>query len=156
MAFTSTEEAVRWFFETNNWTYEEDEEGFFECGLKLDSVIECVRIRAFTGTNALTVMIAPELELKQEKLPELLQYVNLVNGGLMVGCLVLDEEEGVLYFRMGQICTDAMPTEQMMVDFFMYPVSFIDYAGKALMGLLDGSLDPVQAAYQSLSEEKSE
>ena len=149
--FTSTAEAIRWFFEDNNWTYEEDEEGFFESGLRMETAIENIMIHAVAGERAFTVMIAPELEMDASHHAAMLEYVNLVNGGLMVGGLVLDKEENTMYFRMGQICGEEMPAKQTITDAFLYPLSFFETAGEAILSLLAGEMDPIQAAYRSLA-----
>jgi hypothetical protein len=147
-------DAIRHFFEEHDWQYEfHEEEGFFESGLQLDSELGGAMIHAVAGPEAFTVMIAPDIAVEEALFDDVREFINGVNARLMLGCLVLDTQESILFFRMGQNCIGQIPSSQIVEDAFMYPISFLEEIGDTLAALLTGKISAAEAGEQALPEE---
>lgn len=152
--YTQIAAAVRSFFEDQGWQYNySEEDGLFESGVQLDHEPGGAMIHAVIGKSAFTVMIAPELVIEEECFDDVKDFITDVNARLMLGGLVLDCEEHVLYFRVGQNCTGQAPNAAIVEDAFLYPISFVEDICPILLELLAGSLSPEEAAEQVFDRE---
>lgn len=152
--YTQIAAAVRSFFEDQNWQYNySEEDGLFESGVQLDTEPGGAMIHAVVGKAAFTVMVAPELIVEEECFDDLKDFTTLVNARLMLGCLVLDCEEHVLYFRVGQNCAGQVPNAEIVEDAFMYPISFMEDICPILLELLARTISPEDAADSVFEQE---
>lgn len=145
MVRTAIINAVRHFFDAQNWKYDFfEEDGMFQTaiGLAEDSG---VMIHAIVGEATLSVMTAAELDAPQALYHEITAFVNDVNARLLLGCLVFDVSEGILFFRVGQNCVNQAPNTQIVEDAFMYPISFMDENFNTFAQLFTGKLSAQQA-----------
>lgn len=144
---------IKKFFETQNWKYDYfEEEGMFQSAVGLTEDTG-VMIHAIAGNAAFTVMVAAELTAQQEYYNEIRKFVNDVNARMLLGGLVLDCDEGILYFRVGQNCVNQAPNAQIVEDAFMYPISFMDENYETFAGLFAGKLSAQQALEKMFDEE---
>ncbi len=142
---------VEQFFASQKWTYQFlEEEGFFESGVQLTEEHAAI-IHAACGKAAMTVTVALDLSVPDEQLDAVRRFANLVNSILMMGGLILDEEEHLLYFRVGQNCAGQLPTAEIVEDLFFYPISFMDDLLPVLSALLAGTVSYEEAALQLFS-----
>ncbi len=149
-----TEQIVS-FFNSQDWQYNYSEEnGLFESGVQLDNEPGGAMIHAIVGNGAFTVMVAPELVIEEDAFDDVKDFITAANARLMIGCLVLDCEEHVLYFRVGQNCAGQIPNETIVEDAFMFPITFIDDLCPVLLELLAGTISPEDAVEQVFSGEE--
>lgn len=145
--------AIKKFFENQNWKYDYfEEEGMFQSAVALTEETG-VMIHAIVGQNAFTVMVAAELNTDAEAYHEIRAFINDVNARLLLGGLVLDCDEGILYFRVGQNCMNQTPNESIVEDAFLYPITFMDENFETLAGIMQGDLSAQQALEQLFAEE---
>lgn len=145
MVRTAMINTIKKFFETQNWKYDFfEEEGMFQSAVALTEETG-VMIHAIVGEAVFTVMAAADLELPAKRYDEISAFVNDVNTRLLLGCLVFEREERILYFRVGQNCVNQAPNAQIVEDAFMYPISFMDENYEAFAQLFAGRLSAQQA-----------
>ena len=144
---------VKEFFDAQKWQYDYfEEDNVFQSGVQLNEN-SGLMIHAIIGEAAFTVTAASDLEIKPENYMEAAAFLNEINARLLLGCLVLDSETGVLFFRVGQNCIDQAPTTNVVEDAFMYPISFMDENYAAIAGFLSGSLSAGEALEQVFAQE---
>lgn len=144
---------VKEFLEGQKWMYDfYEEENVFQTGVQFNET-NGLMIHAIIGEGAFTVTAASDVEVNPENYVEVAAFINEVNARLLLGCLVLDSETGVLFFRVGQNCIDQVPTDAIVQDAFMYPISFMDENYAAIAGFLDGSLSAGEALAQLFAQE---
>ncbi len=144
---------IKDFFDTQKWQYDFfEEDGVFQSGVQLNENTGLM-LHAIIGEAAFTVMAASDVEVNAENYVEVAAFVNEINARLLLGCLVLDSETGVLFFRVGQNCIDYAPTKKVVEDAFMYPISFMDDHYEAIAGFLNGSLSAGDALEKIFAQE---
>ena len=149
MVRTAIINAVKQFFDSQNWKYDFfEEEGMFQTAVGLTEE-SGVMIHAIVGESTLTVMTAAELNAPEKLYPEITAFVNDVNTRLLLGGLVFESEEGILYFRLGQNCVNQAPNAQIVEDAFMYPISFMDENLDTFAQLFAGKIS-AQAALERM------
>lgn len=137
--------AVKAFFEKQNWKYDYfEEEGMFQSAVGLTEETG-VMIHAIVGESAFTVMVAADLHPDPAHYDEFRALINDVNARILLGTLVLDADEGILYFRVGQICAAQIPSAEIVQDSFMYPIDFMDENYEIFEALFAGQIDADKA-----------
>ncbi|MBE6826126.1 MAG: hypothetical protein IJN11_06550 [Oscillospiraceae bacterium] len=145
------------FFDNQEWQYNYSEEnGLFESGVQLDNEPGGAMIHCIVGGGAFTVMVAPEIAIEEDAFDDVKDFITAANARLMIGCLVLDCEEHVLYFRVGQNCAGLLPNDTIVEDAFMFPITFIDELCPVLLELLAGTISPEDALAQVFSDDEEE
>ncbi len=144
---------VKEFFDSQKWHYDYFEEDcVFQSGVQINET-SGLMVHAIIGEAAFTVTAASDVEVNPENYVEAAAFLNEINARLLLGCLVLDSETGVLFFRVGQNCIDQAPTAKVVEDAFMYPISFMDENYAAIAGFLSGSLSAGEALEQVFAQE---
>ncbi len=144
---------IKDFFDAQKWQYDYfEEDGVFQSGVQLNENTGLM-LHAIIGEAAFTVTAASDIEVNSENYVEVAAFINEINARLLLGCLVLDSETGVLFFRVGQNCIDQVPTKNIVEDAFMYPISFMDENYAAIAGFLNGSLSAGDALAKVFAQE---
>ncbi len=145
MANTAIVNGIQAFFKEQNWKYDYfEEEGMFQSAVGLTEETG-VMIHAIVGEAAFTVMVAADLAMDSAHYDEFRALINDVNARLLLGTLVLDVDEGILYFRIGQNCVGQTPSAEIIEDSFMYPISFMDENYETFKALFAGQIDADRA-----------
>ncbi len=126
MANTELVSVVKAFFDEQEWKYDYfEQEGLFQSAVTLTEDTSAM-IHVIVGSSAYTVMVAPVLNAAPQDADEIRNFINEINARVLLGGLVFDASEGVLYFRVGQICAGQLPSAETVQDSFMYPIDFVD------------------------------
>lgn len=126
MANSELVNVVKAFFDKQEWKYDYfEQEGLFQSAVALTEDTSAM-IHVIVGSSAYTVMVAPILNAAPQDADEIRNFINEINARVLLGGLVFDASEGVLYFRVGQICAGQLPSAETVQDSFMYPIDFVD------------------------------
>ncbi len=151
-------EAIKDYLAKLKWEYEfaEDGDAYFETGTELENSENGVLIRIVAGSRAYTVMAVPVLEeeLTLEQMENVMKFLTIVNAHMLMGTLVLNAEERLLYVQLCQLCSGQIPDEETLEDSLMLPIAIADDLMPLLTQMCAGQLDPEEAAAQFLFPEE--
>lgn len=143
---------VKAFFDGQEWKYDYfEEEGLFQSAVALSETTSAM-IHVIVGKSAYTIMIAPMLDAAAQDANEIRYFINEINARIMLGGLVYDASEGVLYFRVGQICAGQLPSAETVQDSFMYPIDFVDENYDLFEALFSGKMTAADALNAMFSD----
>lgn len=141
MANMKLADMIKQFFESQEWKYDfMEEEGVFQSAVGLTEDTAAM-IHVIVGESAYTVMIAPMLPEPVQNVDEIRNFINDLNARLMVGGLVFDTSEGVLFFRVSQICAGQLPSAETVTESFTYPIDFVGENFDIFAKLFDGTMN---------------
>lgn len=136
---------IQKYFESQDWKYDfYEEDDVFQTAVALEGG-SGVMIHALVGDSAFTVMVSTDIAFTPEVFDAARLFVNAVNERLLLGTLVIDEEEGILFFRVGQNCGSTAPDAQIIEDAFAYPISFVDENYNTFAALAAGEISAADA-----------
>ena len=148
----SISDAVRNYFQVNQWEFEQ-EGNIFHTGVGLDGRVKGVMINAVVSEKAFSVIVVPDIDIPADALRKTEQYTSEINTLLGLGCFFVDKEQHLLVFRMGMICADAVPTPEQVDAMFGYSISTVEDAGEAVLDLVQGRISAEEAAQRTMGDD---
>ena len=142
-------QAVRGFFQENNWEYSETD-GCFESGVQLEGEAGGALLQIDSNNGGIVVLAGLDYDIPEESIAEVISLCNLVNMLLPTGALFLDMAERILVCRLGQYYGDGNARSEDVGEQVSFCLDIIERAAVLIGGVIDGEIAPEDAAEQML------
>ncbi|MDO5553407.1 MAG: YbjN domain-containing protein [Planctomycetia bacterium] len=140
-------EAVKTFFNEDDWHYEFDEEnGIFSGGIniksKLASVNFFLRVKEEDLINSTQIQIKAEESVRNN----VGEYLTRVNYGLIFGCFEMDYQDGEIQYRMSASLAELQADcKKTMCVLLGLPCKMFERYGDGLLAVMFGMETPEEA-----------
>ncbi len=145
---------IRDYLNELEWEFECTQEGevYFDTGVGLENNEAGAAIYIVVGKRAYTVMVAPVFEeFSEEQGEDIKDFITAVNAKMLLGTLVFNAPESILYVQVSQMCSGQLPDHETLEDSLMLPITIADDLVPALRMMLEGRISPEEAAMRFLT-----
>lgn len=142
-------EAVKAFFEENDWDYNE-QEGAFESGIALEGDIEGALLQIDANNGGVVVLAGLDYDVPAEANEDALDLCNIVNMLLPTGALFLDITERIIVCRLGQYYGEDKATANDIGEQVSFCLDMIEKVADVIDAVVEGNMTPDEAAEQML------
>lgn len=145
-------ETIEDFLRKDDWKFEEtDENGIIRFGVSLKCKFRRCNVAIQVRNTCFMVLATLPLTADEESRPNVLEFMDRANYGLIRGGFEMDMSDGEIRYRTSQYCgdEDVLISHETVKDTLYVTLSMIERYGTALLEVMMGNLSPSEAIERS-------
>lgn len=145
-------ETIEDFLRADDWKFDEvDENGVIRFGVSLKCKFRRCNVAIQVRNTCFMVLATLPLTADEESRPNVVEFLNRANYGLIRGGFEMDMSDGEVRYRTSQYCGDEeiLISHEMVKDTLYVSLSMLERYGTPLLEVMMGNLDPAEAIEQA-------
>ena len=145
-------ETIEDFLRKDDWKFEEtDENGIIRFGVSLKCKFRRCNVAIQVRNTCFMVLATLPLTADEESRPNVLEFMDRANYGLIRGGFEMDMSDGEIRYRTSQYCgdEDVLISHETVKDTLYVTLSMVERYGTALLEVMMGNLSPSEAIERS-------
>ena len=132
-------EAIKAYYEKNEWNYEYDEEGhFFSSGINMGNILGNVKMYIYVEQASYRVLLVLNSRVEEKYYNTVGEFLHRANFGLKNGNFEMDYNDGQIRYKTFVKFKDREISQETVEDSVMVGIAMIDRYGKGLLKLMLG------------------
>lgn len=150
-------EAIKFFFEKNEWKYQYNEEKkIFVSGINMDNVLGNVSMYISLEENSYNVYMILNSKAEEEYYVAVGEFLHRANYGLKNGNFEMDYRDGEVRYKSFVNFENIVISEEIVKDSIFVGIAMLDTYGKGLLKIMLGESTPKECIEECEKIEKDE
>ncbi|MBR5405012.1 MAG: YbjN domain-containing protein [Oscillospiraceae bacterium] len=145
-------ETIEDFLRADDWKFDPvDENGVIRFSVSLKCKFRRCNVAIQVRNTCFMVLATLPLTADEESRPNVLEYLNRANYGLIRGGFEMDMADGEVRYRTSQYCgdEDVLISHETVKDTLYVSLSMLERYGTAMLEVMLGNLEPAEAIEQA-------
>ncbi len=149
-------EAIKLYFEKNEWKYKYDEEKkIFTSGIDMENVLGDVKIYVSLDKNSYNVYTVLNSKVEKEYYATVGEFLHRANYGLKNGNFEIDYRDGEIRYKSFVNFENVVISEEIVGDSIFVGIAMLDRYGKGLLKIMLGDSTPKECVEECEKIEKN-
>lgn len=147
-------EVVRAYYDSQNWTYDfEEEKGIFTMRMSMKDMDSCrVLTHCKENSDILTLAFLP-IKISEAKRMEVAEYITRANYGMNIGNFEMDMSDGEVRYKVSSAWGDIEPTVPVMERLVDMSFVMLDKYASGILAVIYGGKSPEDAVAEVEKED---